>query len=151
MLLVKMLEWQNKQPRFQVRWLKGGKQIIFGLLTALLLETNQCEEFQFVIDVNLKQPAGPILRKGRVAYYVQKIVWVVDSKQAGVARRKPGRGNATMSMSCNDKLARWNVVGLQGSLVFPSSTSHSLGDYVIKRCPLIICRSVQFTPTSSCI
>jgi hypothetical protein len=88
-------------------------------------------------------------KDARVAEQAAKIS--VDSKQAGVARRKPGRGNATMSMSCNDKLARWNVVGLQGSLVFPSSTSHSLGDYVIKRCPLIICRSVQFTPTSSCI
>jgi hypothetical protein len=54
-----MLEWQKKQPRFQVRWLKGGKQIFFGLLTASLLETNQCEEFQFVIGVNPKTTCRP--------------------------------------------------------------------------------------------
>jgi hypothetical protein len=31
----------------------------------------------------------------------------------GVARRKLGCGDPTMSMNCSDEIARWNVVGLQ--------------------------------------
>ncbi|ERM95727.1 hypothetical protein AMTR_s00023p00239000 [Amborella trichopoda] len=32
----------------------------------------------------------------------------------GMVRRKPGRGETTLSVSCSDKIAHSNVVGLQG-------------------------------------
>lgn len=40
--------------------------------------------------------------------------------QRGIVRTKPGRGDApsTKSVSCSDKIALWNVVGMQGSF-FP--------------------------------
>lgn len=35
----------------------------------------------------------------------------------GIVRRKPGRGEPTLSVSCSDKIAKWSLVGTQGALL----------------------------------
>lgn len=42
---------------------------------------------------------------------------VNESQHVGVCRSKPGRGSPTLSMSCSDKIALWNCVGLNGALL----------------------------------
>ncbi|ELT95084.1 hypothetical protein CAPTEDRAFT_224434, partial [Capitella teleta] len=54
----------------------------------------------------------------------------------GLLRTKPGRGERTLSMSCSDKMAKWNVLGIQGALLsILMSAPVYLTSVIVGRCP----------------
>uniref|UniRef100_A0A9I9DPI8 A to I editase domain-containing protein n=1 Tax=Cucumis melo TaxID=3656 RepID=A0A9I9DPI8_CUCME len=62
-----------------------------------------------------------------------------DSQCKGSVQRKPGRGDTTLSVSCSDKIARWNVAGLQVGLS-PHSAKNCIVEGQLKSA---VCDRVQ--------
>ena len=58
----------------------------------------------------------------------------------GVLRTKPGRGDPTLSMSCSDKLLKWNILGCQGALLsYFLASPLFISSVVIGKCPFDMC------------
>lgn len=58
--------------------------------------------------------------------------------QLGVPRTKPGRGAASLSMSCSDKITKWQCCGLEGALLshfFTDKEPLHLASVVVAGCP----------------
>ena len=53
----------------------------------------------------------------------------------GAVRRKPGKGEPTLSMSCSDKLAKWALVGCQGALLSAHLAEPLCLDSITIACP----------------
>uniref|UniRef100_A0A915IDS0 tRNA-specific adenosine deaminase 1 n=1 Tax=Romanomermis culicivorax TaxID=13658 RepID=A0A915IDS0_ROMCU len=54
-----------------------------------------------------------------------------DYHCVGSFRTKPGRGDPTLSMSCSDKMAKWQILGLQGSLLSHFITTPIRANFIV--------------------
>eukprot|EP00879_Flechtneria_rotunda_P031191 GHRR01034051.1.p1 GENE.GHRR01034051.1~~GHRR01034051.1.p1 ORF type:complete len:575 (+),score=220.71 GHRR01034051.1:1685-3409(+) len=88
-----------------------------GQAAVVLQSTGQQADFgqSGIVDLSLKR--APATQPAALYVPCAADVESGPQQQLGACRRKPGKGDPTLSMSCSDKIARWCCLGLQGCLL----------------------------------
>ncbi|RZR90351.1 hypothetical protein BHM03_00018217, partial [Ensete ventricosum] len=87
---------------------------------SLLSPTGDVEFFHILhynhVNFQFKEIYQPNMEVRQLCFFTFLNLCLSDYPQIStVVQRKPGRGDTTFSMSCFNKITRWNVVGVQDS------------------------------------
>lgn len=120
-----VFEWLKEKQKFRLK-----HEISFHFFST----QTPCGDACIKANTNCEEPVTePLLKKIKiednvdvgmeigVVYTGAKLLGECHSdameQVLGAVRTKPGRGERTLSMSCSDKIAKWQIMGMQGALL----------------------------------